>query len=106
MNSREYLKRYAYIYCYVLSFFLIVAAMIRHSVQTVSSQQELNSSLRIVIDAGHGGIDGGTTSVSGILEKELNLQIAQRLEKLILLTCKAIVRINKNSITNKKPVES
>ena len=85
MNSREYLKRYAYIYCYVLSFFLIVAAMIRHSVQTVSSQQELNSSIRIVIDAGHGGIDGGTTSVSGILEKELNLQIAQRLEKLMLL---------------------
>jgi N-acetylmuramoyl-L-alanine amidase len=85
LNSRDFLKRYAYIYCYVLSFFLIVAAMIRHSVQTVSSQQDLSSQIRIVIDAGHGGIDGGTTSVSGVLEKELNLQIAQRLEKLMLL---------------------
>lgn len=59
--------------------------MFRHGVQTVSSQQNVRDSSRIVIDAGHGGVDGGTTSVSGILEKELNLQIALRLEKLLTL---------------------
>jgi len=36
----------------------------------------------IVIDAGHGGIDGGATSVSGVLESKINLEIALRLEDL------------------------
>ena len=33
----------------------------------------------IIIDAGHGGEDGGAVSKSGILEKELNLSISKRL---------------------------
>ncbi len=37
----------------------------------------------IVLDAGHGGEDGGAVSESGILEKELNLAIAKRLETLL-----------------------
>lgn len=37
----------------------------------------------IIVDAGHGGIDGGATSCSGVLESELNLQIALRLNDLI-----------------------
>ena len=35
--------------------------------------------LTVVIDAGHGGEDGGASSASGVLEKDLNLQIATRL---------------------------
>ena len=85
MKTRLFLMRYAYVYCYVLCLVLIAAAALRHSVETVSSRQDLAALPRIVIDAGHGGIDGGTTSVSGVLEKELNLQIAKRLEKLLLL---------------------
>lgn len=85
MTTREFLQRYAYVYCYVVSFFLLTTWMFSQSVQLVSSQQELQSTTRIVVDPGHGGIDGGTTSVSGVLEKELNLQIALRLEKLLLL---------------------
>jgi len=38
---------------------------------------------RIVIDAGHGGNDHGTTSPHGIIEKELVLDIAKRLGALI-----------------------
>lgn len=37
----------------------------------------------IVVDAGHGGIDGGATSCSGVLESQLNLEIALRLNDLI-----------------------
>lgn len=39
----------------------------------------------VVIDAGHGGIDGGATSCTGVLESAFNLQIALRLEDLLHL---------------------
>lgn len=39
----------------------------------------------IVIDAGHGGIDGGATSCTGVLESAFNLQIALRLNDLMHL---------------------
>lgn len=37
----------------------------------------------IVIDAGHGGMDSGKVGVHGELEKELNLQIAQKLKEAV-----------------------
>jgi N-acetylmuramoyl-L-alanine amidase len=36
-----------------------------------------------VIDAGHGGLDGGAVGVNGIVEKELNLQIALKLRDML-----------------------
>ncbi|MBQ9931455.1 MAG: N-acetylmuramoyl-L-alanine amidase [Firmicutes bacterium] len=36
----------------------------------------------LIIDPGHGGIDGGAVSASGICEKEINLAIAQKVQKL------------------------
>ncbi len=38
---------------------------------------------RVVIDAGHGGHDVGTTGITGLLEKDLVLDIALRLGKLV-----------------------
>jgi N-acetylmuramoyl-L-alanine amidase len=38
---------------------------------------------RIVIDPGHGGLDHGSTGPGGLMEKELVLDVAQRLGKLI-----------------------
>ena len=42
----------------------------------VSAEQELGSSTVVVIDAGHGGEDGGAVSSAGAAEKSLNLSIA------------------------------
>ena len=33
----------------------------------------------IIIDAGHGGMDGGAVGVNGVLEKDLNLSVAKKL---------------------------
>ncbi len=37
----------------------------------------------VIIDAGHGGPDGGTSSDDGILEKDINLQIATKLNDIL-----------------------
>ena len=39
----------------------------------------------VIVDAGHGGIDGGATSCTGVLESTLNLEIALRLNELLKL---------------------
>lgn len=37
----------------------------------------------VIIDAGHGGPDGGTSADDGTLEKEINLQIALKLDEIL-----------------------
>ncbi len=39
----------------------------------------------VIVDAGHGGEDGGATGVSGVLEKELNLAVAEKTAALFRL---------------------
>lgn len=45
----------------------------------VTNTQPKTSMPLIIIDAGHGGGDGGTQSSSGILEKDINLDISKKL---------------------------
>ena len=39
--------------------------------------------ITVIIDAGHGGEDGGTSGQNGILEKDLNLDVAKKLDSLL-----------------------
>lgn len=39
----------------------------------------------VVIDAGHGGIDGGAVSYTGVTESQINLEFAKRLQELMHL---------------------
>ena len=48
---------------------------------TVSSPNV--SGVRIVLDAGHGGPDGGAIGCSGVLEKDINLSVAKKLGSLL-----------------------
>ena len=45
----------------------------------------------VVIDAGHGGIDGGTTGSDGTLEKDLNLAVSKKLAALFTLAGYTVV---------------
>lgn len=85
LTTREFMKRYAYIYIYVFAAFLLIAAGLRNTSETVFSNQYLIGRPVLIIDAGHGGMDGGTTSCTGINESQINLEVALKLEKLMAL---------------------
>lgn len=67
-------------YLLVVIVFLGIAKMGSSTVTTIRQQRPVDREHRIVIDAGHGGIDGGATSCTGVLESHVNLEIALRLE--------------------------
>ena len=64
---------------------LLAAHLGSKAVTVLSESAPIPRSCRIVIDAGHGGIDGGATSCSGKRESTYNLEIALRLEDLMHL---------------------
>ncbi len=63
---------------------LLVAAaffLAQNGAKLVQSSKAKSTTLCIVIDAGHGGIDPGKIGINNALEKDINLEIALKLEK-------------------------
>ena len=65
--------------CLIISFILFIATS---KVGISASTGNLTASIKqlIIIDAGHGGEDGGTVSSKGVVEKHINLQISNKLK--------------------------
>ena len=78
---------YSFIPFYALIFLgcLVLTLFGSHAVKVMSEVTPLPNRHCIIIDAGHGGVDGGATSCTGILESNLNLQICLRLDDLLHL---------------------
>ena len=72
-------------YCAALVLCLIVAQVGSNAVTVLVEHSPLVDRTCIAIDAGHGGIDGGAVSISGIPESHINLEIAERLNDLLHL---------------------
>lgn len=69
---------------FVCAALLVVRASVLLSMPTLA--EEAGRAQRIwVIDAGHGGEDGGAVAADGTKESDLNLAVAQRLSALFLL---------------------
>ena len=78
MKTRDSLKS-AFAFCAFVA--LLVALCIILNMLTSGGKSPLiptsaESSRTVVIDAGHGGLDGGAVASDGTLEKDINLQIA------------------------------
>ena len=67
---------------FVLTFSLVLSL---GYIATPTSVPILDSHNIIIVDAGHGGEDGGTQSATGILEKDINLDISMKLGTLLKL---------------------
>lgn len=70
-------------YLLVFSLFLAFTLAGNHAVTVFSEQKD--ASPTVVIDAGHGGIDGGAVSCTGVYESQINLQVALKLNDLMHL---------------------
>ena len=73
------------VYIVVFTACLVLTVFYSRAVTTVAESSELKDRRCIVIDAGHGGVDGGATSCSGVLESAINLEISLRLDDLLRL---------------------
>ena len=76
--------------CGALSALLTIGSILYSSHQAIPADGgvgldagEMVSPITVVIDAGHGGEDGGTQSADGVYEKTLNLEIAQMLNTML-----------------------
>ena len=82
-------------YILVFVLFLLGTFLGSRSVTVIAENLPMERSHRIIIDAGHGGEDGGTTSCTGKLESGYNLEIALRLDDLFHLLGYDTVMIRK-----------
>lgn len=81
---KKYWKVFS-IYLIVFCILIATTLMIDRSVVAFSLQRPVADRVCVIIDAGHGGIDGGATSCTGVLESQINLEIATRLNDLMHL---------------------
>lgn len=72
-------------YLLVVLTFAVAAYGTSMATTTVAQMIPLARDHTIVIDAGHGGVDGGATSCTGVLESQFNLEISLKLEDLFHL---------------------
>lgn len=70
-------------YFAVMSIFLLIGHVINQSATVYSEKMPPKQRTCLVIDAGHGGVDGGAISCEGYLESNINLEIALRLNDMI-----------------------
>ena len=79
MNCKKFYAGMISIYMLTVALMLGIAYWTTNAITVMSENAPLDQRKVIIIDAGHGGVDGGATSCNGILESQTNLQIALRL---------------------------
>ena len=73
------------LYCLTIGGLLLAVIWGSRAITVISENMSVERQHCIIIDAGHGGEDGGATSCTGKLESSFNLEISLRLNDLLHL---------------------
>ena len=79
---KKYILRFWPLYLLVAAASLLLVTGGSRIITTMAEAHPIRRTQIIVIDAGHGGEDGGATSCTGVYESQINLEIALRLNDL------------------------
>ena len=63
--------------------FLLLCMVVAKNNRTMLTAKPSPETLSVIVDAGHGGMDGGAVGVDGTVEKEINLQIAKKVDAML-----------------------
>lgn len=85
MKKAAFTSKILPLYCLLLGGLLIAALGGSRAITAISQKLPITDRNTVIIDAGHGGVDGGATSCTGVLESQINLEIALRLDDLMHL---------------------
>ncbi len=80
---RKYFLRFFPLYCFTAAVMVLLCYSGSRTVSVMVQNTPLQRQNIFIIDAGHGGEDGGATSCTGVLESQINLEIAGRLNDLL-----------------------
>ena len=95
----KYLKRFWPLYLITAIIFIGISMIGDKAVTTMAEAMPLSREVVFVIDAGHGGEDGGAVSCTGVKESVINLQIALRLNDLLHLLGSETVMIRTDDVS-------
>lgn len=70
-----------------------------HNTAILTSSTQNFTSKVIVLDAGHGGEDGGAVSPDGVEESHINLEVAKRIQDLLCFTGQQVVMTRTEDIS-------
>lgn len=96
---KKYVSQFWPVYLTIILVSVIVTVSGSKAVTTLAENWPVKRNITFIVDAGHGGEDGGATSCTGILESHINLQIALRLDDLLHLLGYDTVMIRKTDIS-------
>ena len=102
MKKNFGLPRLPLSYCLGLALLILLAAVgtsLRLRQLAVPAAAIEPQATVFVVDAGHGGVDGGASTATGVAESGLNLQIALRLDALLQLLGQKTVMIRTEDIS-------
>ena len=85
MDHIYYLKKFWALYLLIAIISILVAMGASQAATAMAENTPIEREFTIIIDAGHGGEDGGAISCTGVKESQINLQIALKLESLLKL---------------------
>lgn len=67
----------------ITAVYFMIAGTVRYNLSAVTASIA-NQQVTVVIDAGHGGEDGGAIGITGTKESKINLEISRKLDSLLI----------------------